>query len=162
MKNTKKNTDNSNILLALMFIIIIALVVYIIFFNGGSGKTEFYADAIEFQNIVSIYIGNIQSETFGAYEIKNIVTGYNSEEIEIKDINDENIISIADKDSKIVKNDKAYYKLNSTNIKKALNTELPNYSGIEWYICEDGTLAIKITGKTPKWWNDSLNSLKLS
>lgn len=161
MKTTKKDTNNNSILLALMFIIIIALLAYIIFFNGGNGKTEFYTEALSFQNVISNYIGNTQSEMFGAYEIENIITGYNSEGIEIKDINDDNIVPIADKDQKIKKDDKNYYKLNSTNIKEILKVDLPNYNNIEWYISQDGTLAVKIIGKTPNWWNDNFNSLKL-
>ena len=161
MKVTKKNTNNNSILLALMFIIIIALLAYIIIFNVGGGKTEYYTDLIKFQNIISNYIGNTQSEMFGLYGIENIIIGYNDEGIEIKDINDDNIVPIADKDQKIKKDDKNYYKLNSTNIKEILKVDLPNYNNIEWYISQDGTLAVKIIGKTPNWWNDNFNSLKL-
>lgn len=159
--NNTKSVNNNNVLLALMFIIIIVLLIYIIFFNNGSGKTEFYYEALEFQNTISSYLGEKYAEVFKAYNTKNIIIGYNDDGAEIKNIDNTNLIPIADKDSVIENNDKKYYKLNNSNIKEILKIDIPSYSGIEWYICENGTLAVKLTGK-PKWWNDSLDVFKIS
>lgn len=164
MSTTKKNTrkDNSNILLALMFIIIIILLVYIIFFTGGNGKTEFYSETLKFQNTVSSYLGKAQADMFGAYEAKNIIIGYNDEGTEIKNVDDSALTPIADKDVLVEKNNKKYYKLNEENIEKILEINVPVFTGIDWYICEDGSLAVKFTGGKPKWWSDNFEDLKLS
>jgi len=160
-KTNNQKKDN-NILLAIMFIIIVILLVYIIFFTGWKGKTEFYSEALSFQSTISNYIGNKQSETFNAYEIENIITGVNEDGIEIKNIDDTNIIPLADKDSVINKDNKKYYKLNENNIKELLKVNLPVYEGIDWYISQTGNICVKFTRGTPKWWNDNLESLKLS
>lgn len=167
MKNAKKvnnnaNINSNNILLALMFIIIIGLLIYIIFFTGGSKKTEFYYETIKFQNDISLYIGNKNAEVFNAYDLKNIIIGYNDDGIEIKNIDDTNLTPIADKDSVIEISEKKYYKLNISNIKEILKINVPNYSDIDWYISEDGVLSIKFTKGEPKWWSNSLDDLKIS
>lgn len=159
MKSNKKG--NNNILVALLFIIVVILIIYIIFF-GGTANTDFYSDFATLQNNVSYYLGSKYTEMFGAYDLKNIMIGCNDEGQEIKNIDETNIVPIAIKDSLIEKDGIKYYKLNAENAKSILKVELPTYDNIEWYVCQDGQLRVKLNGSTPKWWNDSLESLKLS
>lgn len=160
MKSNRKG--NNNILVAILFIIIVLLAGYILFFNAGSGITTFYTDLVTLQKNISYYLGTTSTEMFDVYSIENIITGFNDDNKEIKNIDEENIVPIGIKDSVIQKGEKKYYKLNSENIKTILKIELPTHDGIEWYISQDGQLAIKLTKGTPKWWNDNLDELRIS
>lgn len=161
MKSNRKSSNN--VMIAIMFLIIVVLLVYIIFFNSsGSGRTEFYSDITKLQNKISYYLGTTHAEMFGTYEIENILTGVSSEGEEIKKIDDTSLTPLVYKDQVIEKNDTKYYKLKNESLKELINEELPTYDGLDWYISLDGSLKVKLSGTTPKWWNDNLEKLKLS
>ena len=159
MKSKKRG--NNNILVAIMFIIIVILIGYILFFNKSIESSTFYIDYTNAQNNISYYLGVTHTEMFGVYDIENIITGYTDDNKEIKTIEDNKMQTIGVQDEYITKNDKNYYKLDETKVKQVLGYELPKYAGIDWYISSDGILKIKFTSSKPKWWNDSLNDLKV-
>ena len=98
---------------------------------------------------------------FDAYEIENIITGYNTEGEVITNLDEENMKPIAQKNSMVESSGVKYYKLDSDNVKSELNCELPKYSNMEWYVSMNGDLKVKFSGATPKWWDSSLDSLKI-
>lgn len=153
-----KGEKIKNILLIILFLIIVALVVYI-FLTSTPKKSDFINSVLEVQEKVSYYLGQKNSETFNAYNNIHILTGFNEDE-EIKNIEGTTLVPLANKDSKIEKDGKVYYKLLEDKVKEVLKVDISKYSNLTWYI-QDGEL-IRVDFETePEWWNEEFDTLKI-
>lgn len=156
-----ENKNTKNYIIIILIILLLLSITYIIAtkFNvaGIDKKASFIKDVTKMQNEISYYVGTTYSDTFGAYDKTQIATG-KVDGKEIKDINNTNLIPIANIDEKIEKDNTISYRLNSENIKQVLKLDLPKYEGINWYI-QDGTLIRFEIEQKPVWWTSDLDSL---
>lgn len=145
-----------NICILLMGLIIVALIVYILL-TSTNKKNSFLNDVLNLQANLSYYIGETKSDTFGAYDNIQIITGQTDTE-EIKNYNDEVLKPLVDKSSKIESEGKVFYKVINENVKETLKIDLSSYSDLEFYIQDGQYLRVKVLNE-PSWWNKSFNAL---
>ena len=102
--------------------------------------------------------------TYDAYNYSQILTGkvLNNEgqEIEIKSIDGNNILPIADSSKKEDINGVEYYEINKENINTQLKLDIPNYKNITWYLSSNGDVKVKWNFK-PNWWTSDLDGTLL-
>ena len=145
-----------NILLIVFFIVILLLISYIVI-NGSTRTSSFMSDLLLLQNKLSYYVGNIDSETFDAYDDISILTSSTENGEPISTFNDEKLVGFADKSSDIQSNGITYYKLNVELINEELDVDLSQYKDIEFYVAKGINLKIKMVSELPKWWDDNFN-----
>lgn len=145
-----------NICILIMGVIIVALIVYILL-TSTNKKNSFLNDMLNLQANLSYYVGQTKSDTFGAYENLEILTGETQSGV-ITDYNDEALKAIVEKDSKIEKDGNTFYKVIPENAKEVLKVDLSSYSGLEFYLQDGQYLRVKIITE-PSWWNKSFDSL---
>ncbi len=153
-----KNDKLKNIFMLIMLIIITILVAYILL-TSTNKKNNFLNDVLNLQANLSYYIGQTKSNTFSAYDNIQIITGI-AENNEIRNYDDEALKPLVDKDSKLEKEDKVFYKMINENVKEVLKVNISSYSGLEFYIQDGQYLKIKVLSK-PSWWNKSFDSLTI-
>mgnify|MGYP006067579631 CR=1 FL=1 len=148
------------VILAAICMLLIALSVFLAFDSktiSGSGK--FLQSAYTLQSKISTYIGKSSSDTFGIYTNEELITGKVAATGEdIKDNEDNSIKPLVDIDKKIEKDGKVAYKINEENLKDLLNTSMPTYDGIEFYIQDGELLKVNLTS-SPDWWMEDLDFL---
>lgn len=157
-KDKKKNTII--VLLSSACILLIALMIFMKFSSKTvTGSSKFLQSVFSLQDKVSTYIGKSTSDTFGVYTAEEITTGKLAKTgEEIKDNDDKSLTPLVDTDKKQEKNDKIAYKINDENLKKILNTSMPTYEGVEFYIQDGTTVKVNLTSK-PDWWTEDLDFL---
>lgn len=147
------------VLLSAACMLLVALAIFLLFGNNSvSGSGKFLQSTYSLQNKLSLYIGKTASDTFGAYTNEELVTGKLSSGEEIKGSDDDALKALVDTDEKIEENGKIAYKINEENLKSLLNTSMPSFDGIEFYIQDGQLVKVKITSK-PEWWNEDLDFL---
>lgn len=158
LNDKKKNTII--VLLSSLCIILIALMIFMKFSSKTvTGSSKFMQSVFTLQDKVSTYIGKTTSDTFGIYTAEELVTGKLATTSEdIKDNEDKSIIPLVDVDKKQEENNKVAYKINEENLKKLLNTSMPTYDGVDFYIQEGSLVKVKLTSK-PDWWTEDLDFL---
>ena len=159
----KVNKKNAIIILLIAICLLLAAVcVYSLFGNktlSGSGK--FLQSTFELQSKISEYVGRTTSDTFDVYSDEEVVTGkIKDTDEEINDNEGKAMKAIVDIDKKIEKNGKVAYKINEENLKSLLDTSMPTYDGIEFYIQDGNKLKINVTNK-PDWFNEDLEFLEV-
>ena len=152
---------NKNVVIVILLVIcmlLTALTVFLLFGNKTvSGSSKFLESAYTLQNKISTYIGKTSSDTFGVYTNEEIITGKIAATGEdIKDSDDKSLTPLVDIDKKIDIEGKVAYKINEENLKKLLNTSMPTYDGIEFYI-QDGELLKVNVVSSPDWWIEDLD-----
>lgn len=156
-----RKEGHKNVVIVILFVIcmlLTALTVYLVFGNKTvSGSSKFLQSAYTLQNKISTYIGKATSDTFGIYTYEEIITGkVATTGEEIKDNEDKPIKPLVDIDKKIEKDGKVAYKINEENLKSLLNTSMPTYDGVEFYIQDGELLKVNIVN-SPEWWIEDLN-----
>ncbi len=148
------------VLLSALCMILLSLVIFFAFGTKTvSGSSKFLESTINLQSKVSTYIGTTSSDLFGVYTNEEVITGKTSKDNEeIKDSEGEAISPLVDIEGKIEENNKVAYKINKDNVTKLLNTSMPNYEGIEFYIQDGEKIKVKVNVK-PEWWNEDLEFL---
>lgn len=147
-----------DIVIFVLLVAVVALVVYLIL-TSTSKKSDFISDLVNAQDKISYYIGSIASETFNAYDKRQIITGYNDNE-EIKNMDGNALPHIANKDEKIEIGGEIYYKISLEQLKENLKIDLSKYSYLEWYIKDGEVLRVKYS-EEPEWWNYTMDALKV-
>lgn len=156
-----KKEGHKNVVIVILLVIcmlLAALTVFLVFGNKTvSGSSKFLQSAYTLQNKISTYIGKTSSDTFGIYTYEEIITGKVATTGEdIKDNEDESLTPLVDIDKKIEIDGKVAYKINEENLKKLLNTSMPTYDGIEFYIQDGQLLKVNVVA-TPDWWIEDLD-----
>lgn len=162
-KKEGTNLDKKNVIIVVLVVICMLLLAALIYFAFGgksiSGSSKFLQSTYTLQNKLSTYIGKSSSEMFGAYTNEEIVTGKISKSgEEIKDNDDKALKPLVDTDKKIEQDGKIAYKINEENLKSLLNTSMPTYDGIEFYIQDGELLKVKVVS-APEWWCEDLDFL---
>ena len=158
-----KKINSKTVIIVILVAICMILLSLVIFFAFGtktvSGSSKFLESTLNLQDKVSMYIGKTSSDLFNVYTNEEIITGKTSKnQEEIKDNEENAILALADIDNKIEENNKVAYKINSDNVTSLLNTSMPNYEGIEFYVQDGEKVKVKVTTK-PEWWNEDLDFL---
>lgn len=162
-KEGAKKIEGKTVVIVILSAICMILLSLVIFFAFGtktvSGSSKFLESTLNLQNKVSNYIGTTSSDLFGVYTNEEIIVGKTSKnQEEIKDNEDNPISPLVDSESKLEENNKVAYKINKDNVTKLLNTSMPDYTGIEFYIQDGEKVKVKVTTK-PEWWNEDLDFL---
>lgn len=162
-KEEGKKIDKKTVIIVILAVICMLLISFIIFLVFGtksiSGSSSFLQSTYALQDKVSNYMGKSSAETFGVYTNEEIITGKTSKNNEqIKDNEDKEITPLVNLDEKVEENGKVAYKINSDNLKKELNTSMPTFDGIDYYIQDGITIKVKLQTK-PEWWNEDLDFL---
>ncbi len=162
-KEGAKKIEGKTVVIVILSAICMILLSLVIFFAFGtktvSGSSKFLESTLNLQNKVSMYIGTTSSDLFGVYTNEEIIVGKTSKnQEEIKDNEDNPISPLVDIESKVEENNKVAYKINKDNVTKLLNTSMPDYTGIEFYIQDGEKVKVKVTNK-PEWWNEDLDFL---
>lgn len=162
-KKEGANIDKKTVIIVILITIsmlLLAVVIYQLF--GGksiSGSSKFLQSAYTLQGKISEYIGKSASDTFGAYTNEEIITGKIAKSgEEIKDNEDKALKPLVNIDEKVEQDSKVAYKINEDNLKSLLNTSMPTYDGIEFYIQNGNLLKVKVVS-TPDWWCEDLDFL---
>lgn len=158
--NIEKKKNTIIVLLLSLCILLIALMIFMKFSSKTvTGSSKFLQSVFTLQDKVSTYIGKSTSDTFGLYTAEEITTGkYATTGEDIKDNEDNSITPLVDTEEKQEKNNKVAYKVNEENLKKLLNTSMPTYDGVEFYIQDGSLVKVNLTSK-PDWWTEDLDFL---
>lgn len=156
MKNNSGKENIKNIIILVLSIVIVGLIVFILL-TSTAKKNNFLHDMLNLQANISYYLGQTKSDTFSAYENEQILTG-NTDLGEIKNYNEEVLTPLVEKDSKIEKDGKVFYKLINDNVKEILKIDLAEYTDLEFYVQDGQYIRVK-KNQTPSWWNKEYDSL---
>lgn len=157
---TDKKKYTIIVLLSSACILLIALMIFMKFSSKTvTGSAKFLQSIFTLQDKVSTYIGKSTSDTFGIYTAEELTTGKLATSGEdIKDNEDKSLTALVDTEKKQEKNGKVAYKINEENLKKLLNTSMPTYEGVEFYIQDGSLVKVNLTSK-PDWWTEDLDFL---
>lgn len=152
-----------NLIIFILLIVIIGFSIYRLIGSSQNNKSNILFESLfRFQTKLSEYIGKIENDTYYSYTREQLIIGSSDlkdiENSKIKDYKENEIYSLVDFKTKITKDNTNFYKVNYTNVEKALNVELNAELGIDFYISGNGNVAVKYNDK-PTWWIDEFNTI---
>lgn len=159
---------SKTVVIFVLIALLLLLGAYVLFGKNGVGNVEkkasFLNDVQDLQSSLSYYLGSTYSDTFGAYTKLEILSAKSEDSegnlVDIKDNEDNVLVSVIDTNDKVEENEVSYYKLVNDNVKILFNVDISSYSDISWYVTEEGMIKVNFE-ETPNWWGSEMNGLKL-
>ncbi len=157
----KNKNGLKNIVIILLLGVILSYTLYMLLKpNLVIDKSNFLKTLVETQKQMSLYIGELQSDTFNTYTTVELFTAMTMEGNSIKNNNNEDMISIVDNEPKIIDNIN-YYCIDTENFFKITNYSMPEIEGLSFYTDINGNIKVYYL-EEPSWWQQEYESFLIS